>query len=948
MNNALFLDNNRDTSFLAEIKRSLKTCKSFEWTVSFIKKAGLVLLINDIEGALTRGAKGKVLTSTYQNFTDIGSLEMFFSLQERFPNQFKCHLENESFESEGQKSGFHTKGYLFHYDDGIKIIIGSSNLTRFALLYNKEWDLAVSDNPNSPLCVQVQKEFDYLWAKTGLNLNRDMLKAYAARLQYAISAWDMDGYSLDRMGRYKPNAMQKKALEEIRRLRAMNVDRALIVAATGSGKTFLSAFDAMEAGAKKLLFIVHKDMILKEAMDTYMHVFSSSRTYGMFAGGKKELDVDFLFATNVSIAQHLDLFSPDEFDYIVFDEVHHAAASTYQKIINYFKPAFILGMTATPDRMDNQDIYGLFGNNVPYDLRLRDAIENELIVPFRYYGIKDQYLDYDDKAIADGASKLVKELIEDNHIDFLLHNVDKHRPVGMGKLKCVGFCRTVEHARRLADTLNFRGRASIALSAQNSLDERMSAFKRLQDEKDPVEFVFAVDILNEGVDVPAMNMVLFLRPTESSTIFLQQLGRGLRKYEGKPYLTVLDFIGNNYTRAAQIALAFGTLTKTGIADRKTIQDVVSHPKSVIDIPGIEIVFDSFSKDAILASLENTNFDQKRFLKKDYENYKKFLKANGEITDGEFPKCIHYLNGEVPIDLMRFITKGERSYYSFLNYADPESAPIFSSEEHNVLSTLSFFLPLVRSEEFDIVNQLIEKPMSEKELYDTLSLTTACTDESIHHALMILSGKATVPGGKFFVSLLKEEDGKYSIRQSMNNSAFKDAVKDIVEYGLVRYSVDFYGKKGLLKRFASYTGAKVFLALNNVAKDKGLPNLMYMQGVEYTSNGLCLFINLNKDAQKEERLKYKDKFLSRDTLQWESQTGTTLTNSKGERLIKTARAHLFVRKSKKGDMPYIYLGEGTLTNPRDSGNEAKALLFDIILDEPLPEEYDYDLGYKDVD
>ncbi len=948
MNNALFLDNNRDTSFLDEIKESLEKCKSFDWTVSFIKKAGLILLINDIEDALSRGVKGRILTSTYQNFTDIGSLEMFLDLQERFPGQFECHLENESFESEGLKAGFHTKGYLFHYDDGVKIIIGSSNITRFALLYNKEWDLAVSEDPKSSLCAQVQKEFDYLWTKTGLNLNRDMLKAYATRLQYAVSSWDMDGYVLDRLGRYKPNSMQKKALEEIRRLRAMNVDRALIVAATGSGKTFLSAFDAMEAGAKRLLFIVHKDMILKEAMDTFMHVFSNSRTYGMFAGGKKELDVDFLFATNVSVASHLELFSPDEFDYIVFDEVHHAAASTYQKIINYFRPAFILGMTATPDRMDNQDVYSLFGNNVPFDLRLRDAIENELIVPFHYFGIKDQYVDYDDKAIADGASKLIKELIDTKHIDFLLNNVDKHRPVGMGKLKCVGFCRTVEHARCLADVLNARGRASISLSAKNSLDERMSAFKRLQDENDPVEFVFAVDILNEGVDVPAMNMVLFLRPTESSTIFLQQLGRGLRKYEGKPYLTVLDFIGNNYTRAAQIALAFGTLTKTGIADPKTIQDIVSHPNKVIDVPGIEIVFDSFSKDAILNSLENTNFDQKRFLKKDYENYKKFLRANGEIAEGEFPKCTHYLNGEVPIDLMRFVTKSERSYYSFLRYADPEIAPIFSEEQHNVLSTLSFFLPLVRSEEFDIINLLIEKPMSEVDLYDTLSLTTTCSTESIHHALMVLSGKGAINAGNFFVPIIKEESGKYSIIHSLGSLTFKDAVKDIIEYGLIRYSIDFYGKEGPLKRFASYTGAKAFLALNNVTKDDGLPNLMYMSGVHYTSNGLCLFINLNKDAQKEERLKYKDKFLSRGVLQWESQTATTLDNKKGETLIKTGRAHLFVRKSKKGDMPYIYLGEGTLTNPRDSGNEAKALLFDIVLDEPLPEEYDYDLGYKDVD
>ncbi len=675
MSSSYFFDNNVETSFLQEIKRSLQECEGFDWTVSFIKKAGLILLADDIEQALSRGVKGRILTSTYQNFTDIGSLEIFLRWQENYPDNFECHLEDGTFKepNKAEVPGFHTKGYIFHYADKEKIIIGSSNITRFALLYNKEWDLAVVDTKEAPIYIQVQKEFDYLWNKTELRLSRQDVVAYSSRLQYAVSSWDMDGYVLDRLGKYKPNAMQRKALDEIRKQRRMNVDRVLIVAATGSGKTFLSAFDAMEAEAKRLLFIVHKDMILESAMETYMHVFSNTRTYGMFAGGKKEIDRDFVFATNVSVAQNLELFDPNEFDYIVIDEVHHAVASTYKKIIDYFKPAFLLGMTATPDRMDEGDVYGLFGNNVPYDLRLRDAIENELVVPFHYFGIKDQYLDYDDKAIAGNASKLVQGLIADKHVDFLLDNVDSHRPIGMGKLKCVGFCRTVEHARLLSDVLNSKGRHSLYLSGKNSLQERTSAFKRLQDEKDPVEFVFAVDILNEGIDVPAMNMVLFLRPTESSTIFLQQLGRGLRKYDAKPYLTVLDFIGNNYTRAAQIALAFGTLTKTGAVDQRTITDLVSKPKDVIDIPGLEIIFDVKSSEEILKSVQEVNFNAKRFLVSDYKNYKKYLVDNGEITDNQFPKCMHYLDAEVPMDLMRFVTSDYKSYYDFISDVDAEDA-----------------------------------------------------------------------------------------------------------------------------------------------------------------------------------------------------------------------------------------------------------------------------------
>lgn len=949
MTPAFFFDNNPQTSFLQELKNSLKECVSFDWTVSFIKKAGLVLLINDITEALARGAKGRILTSTYQNFTDIGALELFLELQDQYPDSFECHLEDGSFKQGDEASGFHTKGYLFHYADHEKILIGSSNITRFALMYNKEWDLAVVDTREAPIYQQVQKEFDFLWSKTGLRLNRETTKAYAARLQYAVSAWDMDGYVLDRLGRYKPNAMQRKALQEIRRLRTMNVDRALIIAATGSGKTYLSAFDVLEFGAKRMLFIAHKDMILSAAQTTYMNIFSNTRSYGLFVGGNRELNCDFLFATNISIASHLELFSPDEFDYIVIDEVHHAVADTYRKILDYFKPAFLLGMTATPDRMDEGDVYGLFGNNVPYDLRLRDAIENDLIVPFHYYGIKDQYLDYDDKVIAKNASRLVQSLIADSHVDFLLDNVDAHRPIGMGKLKCIGFCRTVEHARQLADILTAKGRPSLSLCGNDSFAERKAAFSRLSDEKDPVEFVFAVDILNEGIDIPSMNMVLFLRPTESSTIFLQQLGRGLRKYEGKPYLTVLDFIGNNYTRAAQIALAFGTLTKTGINDPRTIQDIVSNPNAVIEIPGLKIEFDQMSRDEILESLENTKFNSKKFLETDYKNYKKFLIANGEIKDGQFPRCVHYLNAEVPIDMMRFMTGDFKSYYQFLLYADSEIAPIFSLKEHNVLATLSFFLPLVRSEEFNILSHLLLTPaQTEDEIKQAFQYGPDYSPESIHHALMVLSGKGKLQGGNFFVPLLKCEGGRYSWYEDFQEGPFLDAVKDILEYGITRYSADFYGKKGLLMKYASYTGGMAFLALNNTNKGTDIPNLMYMSGVHYTSKGLCLFINLNKDAQKEERLKYKDVFLNRETLQWESQTGTTMDNGKGKRLIATGKAHIFVRRSKKGDPPFIYLGEGTLTNPRPSDNPAQALLFDIVLEAPIPEEYDYDLGYKEVD
>ncbi len=928
----LFLTNESKTSFLQKIKLDLSECDSFAFSVSFIKKAGLVLLQDCMERAIERGAHGQLITSTYQNFTDIPSLEVFLSWQRKYPN-FETRLDFGCFGDDG----FHTKGYLFSFKNHHEVVIGSSNITYFALMKNKEWDVSLEVSQSDDLYSDVKAEFDNYWNKTN-PLNEEIVRQYTEHLKYAISSWDMDTFDPQRAGTIKPNLMQREALKEISRYRDMNVKRALVVAATGSGKTYLAAFDALNFNAKKLLFIVHKDMILEEAQKTFMHVFGTSRTYGIYTGQVKDnLTADFLFATNIIVSAHLDLFDPKEFDYIIIDEVHHAAATTYRKIINYFQPEFLLGLTATPDRLDEKSVYDLFGKNVPYDLRLREAIENNLVVPFHYYGIKDSLLSYADDESGEGIRRIIQQIASDTHCEFVKEQIEKYRPTN-GKLKCVGFCRTVEHARLMSENMSKLGYVCEYLSGDNSTGERIKAFSDLQDESNPLSIIFAVDILNEGIDVPSMNMVLFLRPTESSTIFIQQLGRGLRKYQGKSFLTVLDFIANSYKRSVQIAIGLGSLGKNGAFDKRSIADAVRSGYDSLNLPGVEINFDQESKEEILNSIDNTNFNRFEVMKQDYENFKRYLK----LKPGEYPKFMDYLDTDVSADLLRYTAKYD-SYYDFLLRCG-EDVPFFTDEQINVIRTLSWHLPLIRSEDFLIIQKLLEGTQKRDALIEHCKLDDGFNEDSFNHALLLLQNKVSFTRPSFYKALIKQTDDSYSLNFDISSATFVTWLNDLLSYGLSRYDVDYHDDDKLLKLYGKYSGPKTYMALNN-------PSMMYMSGVEYINGHLCLFINLNKDSQPEERLKYKDKFLSNQVLQWESQTGTTLDNKKGQRLINTKIAEIFVHKTKKEDglaTPFIYLGKGTLSNPRDSGNASKAILFDIVLDKEIPDMYKYDFGIKDAD
>lgn len=884
----------------------------------------MILLFPDIKAAIERGANGKLITSTYQNFTDVESLKFFLGLTNN-PN-FECHLDYDCFfdEKNYTKRGFHSKGYIFDYDTESELIIGSSNITRYALLKNIEWDMMIKVSHDDVTLTQAKEEFSRLWEAT-LPLDISIINKYAQRLNFAIERWDMD-YDLTSHD-IKPNYMQRKALRELNRYRAMGQNKALVVAATGSGKTYLAAFDALNFSPERLLYIVHEGSILKRSLSTFQNVFGGDIFMGEYTGEHKDVDAPFLFSTNVSMCKSLECFSKKYFDYIIIDECHHAAAESYKKIIDYFEPEFLLGLTATPERMDNQDVYELFGNNVPYELRLRDALVNDLIVPFKYYGIRDVQVDFS----KENERRMISQFVTDEHCEFVVNEIEKHR-VPKQKLKALAFCKTISHAKMMHEALVPYYKTAY-LTGKNDTGERIRAFEDLQsDEEDTLEILCTVDILNEGVDIPGVNMVLFLRPTESSTIFIQQLGRGLRKFENKSYVPIVDFIGNNYKRSAQIALALGGLAQKFVMEKRLLLSLVRDDFKPLGLGeyGVEINIDSLSKEEILNYVENENFYSKRYLEQDYNNFKKY------INSPSYPKHMDYLNNDSAPDLLKFMQikiggKKTTSYYGFLKGINEENLVEFSEEQVVIINYLSSLLQLVRPHDYLICRMLLEGDDSIMSIEEKVK-SEVCNYNKVefNHALEYLDRNGVVI-----------IDGDTILLNGDITNEFKSYLEDLLEYGLTKYKADYGDTTDMFLLWKDYSKSQAQL------KRCVNPNDIN-PGTFYGNEGdVYIFASIKKDiAEGMEHLNYKDKFLDPSLFQWECKANIS---DRDLNLLNNSKvAHLFIRKveSENGiTLPFTYVGTGHIENPRKTQNkeEKRTFIFDIHMDNELPDYLQYDFG-----
>ena len=926
-----FYTNESEVKFIDKLKRNLDLCSSFCFSVSFIKRPGLRLLASNIEAAIARGAQGKLITSTYQNFTDVDSLQFFLRLQQQYPDRFACHLDRECFQDlNGNTVGFHSKGYLFEFGDHQELLVGSSNITVYALLKNVEWDVSVVEAGEGLTYAAALTEFDSLWQRT-LPLGQDLIDEYKTRLYYSIERWDMD-YDIAN-SEIKPNYMQRRALKELNRIRAMGANKALVVASAGSGKTFLAAFDALNFAPRRLLYIVHEGSILTKSFETFQKVFGSDRSYGIFNGEFKEPDADFVFSTNVTMASSLELFDKHTWDYIIIDECHHATADTYQKILKRFQPQFLLGITATPERMDGNDVFSLFDENVPYELRLRDAIINGLVVPFKYYGIRDELIEYGINATK--GHHFVEQFSDDKHCDFIYKQIEAHREPEK-KLKALAFCRDISHAIRMSQAMeDYYPNGTRYLTGKNSVGERVRAYKDLQDDNSDLQILFTVDILNEGVDIPGVNMVLFLRPTDSQTIFIQQLGRGLRNYEGKKYVTVLDFIGNDYKRSVQIAFALGGLSENFVLEKKLVAALVKEDFQSIGLAeyGVEIHLDDLSKKEILSYIDEVNFNTQKYLKQDYENFKKYISA------ARYPQHIDYLNNDYAPDLIKFMqskinNKKNASYYGFLQAIGEEDLPAFSKRQEDFIKYVSEMLPIVRPYEYLIIQALIQHAgkADEQTLNNyTKSHYSYFEGEAFKHALkyMFKTDFFGISGSEVF---LKEIDLDVEFIEYMN---------DLLDYGLGKYDIDFYDEDGkeTFHLWTAYRKSQIQQLLLNNPQDIMLGTKIY-DGIVY------IYVTIVKATNIKEALKYEDGYIDPDTFRWE--TVANVSDKELNNLKNSRMAQVFVRKVEDEDgitLPFTYIGSGKMEYIEGSKRvENGAHRFRIAMNSTAPEDiyFDYKL------
>lgn len=532
-----------------QLLRSLRGAESVDIIVSFLMESGVKMIVKDLEKALKRGAKIRILTGNYLGITQPSALYM---IKRELGEQIDLRFYNE------KNRSFHPKSYIFHYKNYSEIYVGSSNISRSALTSGIEWNYRFRSDSDLESYEKFFCTFEDLFYNHSIVIDDEELKRYSRNWHRPAVAKDLDRYDVEADDKdlnvrvmYEPRGAQIEALCALEQTRMEGAKRALVVAATGVGKTYLAAFDSK--GFERVLFVAHREEILKQAAVSF-HNVRNSDDYGFFNGAEKSTDKSVIFASVATLGRSEYLneryFSRDYFDYIVVDEFHHSVNNQYRRIVEYFKSEFLLGLTATPERMDGKNIYEICDYNVPYEISLKSAINKGMLVPFHYYGIYDN-TDYSGIHIVRGKYD-EKELNETYIGNVYRHDLIYKYYRKYGSKRALGFCCSREHAEEMAQEFCKRGIPSVAVySNSNSeyAEERSVAIKKLTDGE--IRVIFSVDMFNEGVDIPSVDMVMFLRPTESPIVFLQQLGRGLRKSKGKEYLNVLDFIGN-YEKAGSV------------------------------------------------------------------------------------------------------------------------------------------------------------------------------------------------------------------------------------------------------------------------------------------------------------------------------------------------------------------------------------------------------------
>lgn len=905
-------------------------CECFQISVAFITMGGITPLLQTLKELESRGIPGEILTTNYLFFSEPAALQKLYELK---------NITLKMYDVEAADTGFHTKGYIFKQEEVYRIIIGSSNLTGAALTKNREWNTKIVSTEQGETAQEIIKEFLELWNSKFSSDYDDFFDSYRERYriiknQKKISKQGQISY----LNNYKlkPNSMQVDFISNLRKIVAAGEERALLISATGTGKTFASAFAMRELGFKKVLFLVHRGQLAKQTKRSYERVFGSNVSMGLVGAGYHEYDKDYVFATvqTLSSETHLVNYKQDVFECIILDEAHHSSANSYQKIMSYFRPKFWLGMTATPDKRDDsvegRNIYEIFHYQIAYEIRLQQAMQENMLCPFHYFGISDLSI------IEDGTQKTRR--LTSNEFNLLVsdervkHIVEKAEYYGYSgeRVKGLVFCSRIEESEVLSLKFNKLGYRTIALNGDASETERAEAFERLaMEESDateackPLDYIFSVEILNEGVDIVEVNQVIMLRPTQSPIVFIQQLGRGLRKAEGKEYVVILDFIGN-YRNNFMIPVALSG-DRTYNAD--TIRRYVISGNSTI--PGASTVhFDEIAKEKIFKSIDKIR-GIKTIIRDSYVSLKNRL--------GRIPYLLDfYENGEVdPLVIIREY----KNYYMFLKAMEGETYCLALTEQE--ILTLEYLSKTIingiRPHELEILRMMMEEDcISVKRLKESTNLRydRMFDEKQIESAADVLAGhfiSNTDELKKYeqidILTYAKSEEGQLnrmsSFAKRLKHAEFYKLISDIIEVGLKRYQDKYMKKENNEMPFVLYEkySRRDVCLLMNCGKD--LSSTMY--GMKRIGDDVFIFVTHHKEQPGDDKNymdgkpDYADAFEDNMIFRWDSQMGKGINSSYMKDVSEAKRRHLFVKKS-DAESNFYYMGQFDIMDMKEAWKE----------------------------
>lgn len=827
-------------------------------------------------------------------------------------------------------------------------------MTQKALSINREWNTKIVSTEYGEYVKEILSEFESLWnSKYSLNFE-DFIETY--EINYKIIKNQRKIASLKKIAsleeyKLQPNAMQIGFIKNLNKLIEAGEKRALLISATGTGKTYASAFALRENNPRKALFLVHREQIAKQAIESYKKIFGNTKTFGLLSGNSKDFETDYLFSTMqmMSKEENFTKFKEDEFDIIVIDEAHRIGANSYQKIIQYFKPKLLLGMTASPERTDGYDVYKEFNHNIAYEIRLEQALEENFLCPFHYFGITD--IVFENEVIDDNKNlRDFSKLTCDERVNYIIKQIEFFGHSGT-TINGLVFCSSKKEAQVLSEKFNEKGYFTIALTGEDSQEKREEAINRLTskniDEK--IDYIFTVDIFNEGVDIPEINQVIMLRPTESPIVFIQQLGRGLRKATDKEYVVILDFIGN-YKNNFMIPIA---LSGDRSYNKDNIRRFVLEGERII--PGSSTIhFDEIAKKRIFEAIDTADFTDIKLIKENYTNLKNKLGCIPSLLD--FDKY-----GEMDV-LRIFDNKSLGSYYKFLVKYEKEYKIRLSDNEEKIIEFISKklangkrvheleLLKITLNENDKLFNKL-KKILKEKynlglNDYERKSIINVLTNNFASG-----SSKNTYKECVF----IEEKENDYSIsndfKRMLQNNDFRNILSELIEFGISRYNKD-YSEKYQDTQFViyqKYTYEDVCRLLN--WKNNEVP--LNIGGYKYDKDTKTfpVFINYDKNEEINDTIKYEDHFENSNRLIAISKSGRTILSEDVQNFINAKergiKVELFVRKNKddKISKEFYYLGRMNATgNVKEfvmPNTNKTAVEIEWILETPVREDiYEY--------